>query len=372
MNPILIVVVLLVGIIFALVVYNFSISKKIKTFKNINDKINNLNVLQEFIDTIGKDTAVDDKLQVINEILIEKFKIKYSTIVVFNGAEYVIKASNVDEKHWDTLKNLHTDELFKKSISTATPQYLTINNPNEKLSYQKTELGRAKSAMFFPLYIDNVYIGYWIIESSEPHAFDNIDTNILGIVRENIVAVLKTVTYQNTIENIYRVDKMTGLNSAEYLYGKGKRIIDKYVQSTICMFSITNIEEINKKFGRDVGTDILVRISNNVKTSISAEYIFVRYMGPKFAIAFSGVDIDGAEGFLKTLKEDIEKIKIIEEDEEKPNKKKQKIVDDIDSFPRTNFVIADYYKGTGLEEVTKKLEEYLDDASKDESNISYI
>ncbi len=372
MNPILLIVVLLVGIIFALIVYNLNISKKIKEYKNVSDRVNSLKVLQEFLDTIGKDTPVDDKLQVINEILIEKFKIKYSTIVVFNGAEYVVKASNVDEKHWDTLKNLHTDELFKKSIATATSQYLTISRPDEKLSYQKSEMGRAKSAMFFPLYIDNVYIGYWIIESSEPHAFDNMDTNVLGVVRENIVAVLKTVTYQNTIENIYRVDKMTGLNSAEYLYGKGKRIIDKHVQSTICMFQITNIEEINKKFGRDVGTDIIIRISNNVKTSISSEYIFVRYMGPKFAIAFSGVDIEGTEGFLKTLKEEIEKIKIVEEDEENPKKKKQKIVNDRDSFPRTNFVIADYYKGTGLEEVTKKLEEYLDDAPKDESNISYI
>ena len=40
--------------------------------------------------------------------------------------------------------------------------------------------------------------------------------------------------------------------------------------------------------------------------------------------------------------------------------------------PRTNFVIATYYKGTGLEEVTKKLEEYLDIADKKESNINCI
>ena len=310
------------------------------------------------MDTIGKDTSVDNKLQVINDILIEKFEIKYSTIVVFNGAEYVIKASNVDERHWDTLRNLHTEEMFKDSISTATPKYVTINGEGEKLAYQKSEMGRAKSAMFFPLYIDNIYIGYWIIESSEAHAFDNMDTNVLGIVRENIVSVLKTVSYQNTIENIYRVDKSTGLNSAEYLYGKGKRTIDKYAQSTICMFSITNIEEINKKIGRDFGTKTIIDVSNIVKSSISAQYIFVRYMGPKFAIAFSGVDLEGVEEFIKSIKQEIEK-----------NKKTKK---QIFMHPRTNFILATYYKGTGLEEVTKKLEEYLDNADKSESNINCI
>ena len=263
------------------------------------------------------------------------------------------------------MKNLQTEEMFKDSILTATPKYVTINRPDEKLVYQKTEMARAKSAMFFPLYIDNVYIGYWIIESGEAHAFDTTATRVLGVVRENIVAVLKTVSYQNTIENIYRIDKNTGLYSAEYLYGKGKRIIDKYDQSTICMFKIMNIEEINKKLGREVGTYLIEELSNVVKRNISSQYIFVRYMGPKFAIAFSGVDIEGVENFVNSIKEEIETIEIAKEEKNK-KKQKEKI------FAQMNFVLTTYYKGTGLEEVTKKLEEYLDDCDKDESNINCI
>ena len=40
--------------------------------------------------------------------------------------------------------------------------------------------------------------------------------------------------------------------------------------------------------------------------------------------------------------------------------------------PRLNFVLSSYYKGTGLEEVLKKLEEYLDNADKNESDITNI
>ena len=368
MDPFFILIIVLVFIIAGLIIYNLSIYKKIKSYNNINDKISNLNVLQEFLDTIGKDSSVDNKLEIINNILIEKFAIKYSTIVVFNGAEYTIKATNVDERHWDTMKNLHTEEMFKDSITMATPKYVTTNKPEEKLAYQKMEMGRAKSAMFFPLYIDNVYIGYWIIESNEMHAFDKMDTSVLGVINENIISVLKTVSYQNTIENIYRVDKNTGLNSAEYLYGKGKRVIDKYDQSTICMFKIINIENINEVHGRNIGTQIIEKVSNVVKRNISSQYIFVRYMGPKFAIAFSGVDLDGVENFVKSMKEEIESIQIEEPEKEKTIKKQkqQKI------SPKTNFALATYYKGTGLEEVTKKLEEYLDECNLKESNINCI
>ena len=366
---ILVVIVILVLIIVGLLLYNLSIHKKIQTFNNINDKISNLNVLQDFIDAIGKDESVDNKIQAINDTIIEKFDIKYSTIVVFNGAEYILKASNVNEKHWDALTNLHTDDMFKDSVATATPKYVTVNHPDERLSYQKTEMNRAKSAMFFPIYIDNIYFGYWIIESDQAHAFDKMDTSILEVVRENIVAILKTVSYQNTIENIYRIDKTTGINSAEYLYGNGKRVIDKYSQSSICMFKIINIEEINAKLGRDFGTETILKISNLVKSRIFAEYIFVRYMGPKFAIAFSGVDVDGVVNFVTSMKAEIEKIQINKEIiRDKVKQTKQTIT----ARPKTNFVIATYYKGTGLEEVTKKLEEYLDEADKKESNISCI
>ena len=40
--------------------------------------------------------------------------------------------------------------------------------------------------------------------------------------------------------------------------------------------------------------------------------------------------------------------------------------------PKLNFVISSYYKGTGLEEVLKKLEEYLDNANMNESEITNI
>lgn len=367
-------IIILVMIIAILMVYNITIHKKIETFNNINDKINGLNVLQDFMNTIGEYSSVDEKIKRINEIIVEKYTIiKYSTIVVFNGAEYNLKASNVDPKHWDTLKNLYNEEIFKDSIVTATPKYITVEKSSERLPYQKMEFGRAKSAMFFPLYIDNVYIGYWLIESGEMHAFDTVDTAVIEIIKDNIVTILKTVEYQNTVENIVRIDKFTGLKSAEYLYGEGKKLIYKHTISTVCMFRIANIEEINETTSRELGNETIIEVSNLVKNSISDEYIFIRYMGPKFVIVFSGVEPEGVADFLEDIKKQIEDMNItledeFEEDEPKKKSKKKKDV----AKPILNFVITSYYKGTSMDSVTKKLEEYLDNANKDESDINYI
>lgn len=353
------IIIILILIIVALLAYNLSISKKIENFNSINQKITNLNILQDFMNTISEVTSVNEKIQKINNILIERYNIKYSTIVVYNGTEYVIKASNVDKKHWEVLRNLQSEETFKDSIQSAIPKYITIEKEGERLPYQKMEFEKAKSAIFFPLYIDNVYIGYWIIEGSKPHEFDNIDTTILEVVKNNIVSVLKTVEKQQIIENIVREDKFTKLKSAEYLFGEGKKTIDKYTTSTVCLFKITNIEEINDTLGRKTGNEIITAVSEKVKQDLSDEYIFVRYMGPKFAIVFSGIEMDAIVSFMSQVKEKVENIKIT------VDKNKEAI-------PKINVVLSTYYKGTALEGLTKKLEEYLDTASNNENTINYL
>lgn len=378
---ILAIVIVLVVVIVVLILYNMSIHKKIETFNNINQRITNLNVLQDFMNTIGECSTVEEKIEKINQILIEKYEIKYSTIVVFDGAEYVVKASNVDKKHWDSLKKLHEVAMFKDSISTATPKYVTVNDENERLPYQQMEFGRAKSAIFFPLYIDNVYIGYWILESGKPHDFDNVDTTIFEVVKDNIVTVLKTVVHQKTLETIVRKDTFSGLYSEEYLYGEGKKKIDKYTISTICMFKITNLPTINEQYSRELGNKVISTVAEYIKGNISENYIFVRYMGPKFVIVFSGVESESVAEFLNELKVNVEKLQIslqkpdsnVEEEYIHENNQKRKNTNNTESVnPKLNFVISSYYKGTGLEEVAKKLEQYLDNANENESEINNI
>ena len=84
-------------------------------------------------------------------------------------------------------------------------------------------------------------------------------------------------------------------------------------------------------------------------------------MGPKFVIAFSGVDIDSVAGYINDLKEKIESTKIEEQENE-----------EVFAYPILNFAISTYYKGTGLEEILKKQEDYLDNCDSNESDITNI
>lgn len=366
---IIVVILILVAIIVLLMVYNMSIHKKIASFQNLNQKVTNLNILQEFMDTISKTSTVDEKIEQINNIIIERYQIKYSTIVVYDGTRYVVKASNVDPKHWDalsSLSDLDTEQVFKESIETSIPKYITVEKEGERLPYQKMEFARAKSAMFFPLYVDNVYIGYWLIEGNQPHEFDSVDTTILEVVRNNIVAIFKTIENQRIIESIVRDDKYSTLKTAEYLYTEGKKTIDLYTTSTVCMFRIINLEEINEDISRKTGDAVITKVCETIKSNLANQYIFVRYMGPKFAIVFSGIERAATIEFIQQMKQNIEEIEIEPVDVEFEDD------EDVVAKPKINVIISTYYKGTALEGVLKKQEEYLDNADKNQSQISEL
>ena len=369
MGGLIAIIIILLGIAIALVVYNLNLKKKLQTLSNTNQKVTSLSVLQEFMNTISEQTTAEEKIKKINEILIEKYEIKYSTIVIYNGAEYEIKASNVQEKHWETLRNLQNEKVFIDSIQTATTKYITVNEENDKLPYLKMEYARAKSAMFFPLYIDNIYIGYWIIEGSKPNEFDNVDSTVLEVVKNNIISVLKTVENQRIIDNLVREDTYSGLKSVEYIFSDARKVIDKYPTSAVCLFKLINLSKINEKVNRNTGNKVITEVSKLIKENLSEEYFFVRYSGPKFAIVFSGSDVEGVAQFMNDIKNKVEHLKIEPTDdyEVQSNAKKIPYV-----LPKINVVITTYYKGTALEGVTSKLEEYLDNVEQSESEINYI
>lgn len=188
--------------------------------------------------------------------------------------------------------------------------------------------------------------------------------------------------HQKTLEAIVRKDLFTELYSEEYLYTEGKKIIDRYTTSAVCMFRITNIESINDNYSRKLGNEVIIKVSEFVKNNLSKDYLFIRYMGPKFVIVFSGVDTDSVISFVKDVKNELEKLEIsleenkgieeIEIESIEKNKKKKKAVEQPKVMPKLNFVLTTYYKGTGMEEVLKKLEQYIDSADKTENDITCI
>lgn len=366
MTILIILVLLLIVGIAILLFKTFSMNEKLKKLKNTNQKVNSLGVLQDFMECIGDNLiSSKQKMNKINNILIEKYEIKYSTIVIFDGLKYKIQASNVSEKHWNMFENLHSQDIFMESIKNATPKYITANK-GEKLPYLDMEFERAKSAIFFPMYIDNIYIGYWLIEGNKSHEFDNIDTTILEVIKNNLISAIRCIRNQKTLENLSRIDEITGLNTYEYLYANAIKIIDKYPISIVSLIKIINLQQIEEKISKKTADAVLKRVSEFIKSSLSPEYFCVKYSENILAIVFSGSDMEGVEKFLEDIKNNVEKMKI------KTFASLNENMNGLAVAPKLNIAMRTYYKETALEEVINSLNLYLKETASNESDITSL
>ena len=75
---IILLVVILVLLVLALVIYNVSLHKTIQAYKNQSRRFTNLNILQDFMNIAGSTLSVDKKIKSINDVIVEKYQIKYS------------------------------------------------------------------------------------------------------------------------------------------------------------------------------------------------------------------------------------------------------------------------------------------------------
>ena len=361
-----ILIIILIGIILVLLLNSLKLKESIRKLRSTNQKVNSLNVLQDFMEIMGNNIVdTKEKMQDLNNILIEKYEIKYSTIVIFDGVKYKVEASNVGEKHWKMFEQLQEQDIFVESIENATPKYITVSQ-GEKLPYLDMEFERAKSAIFFPMYIDNIYIGYWLIEGNKSHEFDNIDTTILDVIKNNLLSAIKIIRKQRTLENISRIDKITGLNTYEYLYGSARKTIDKYPTSIVSLVKIINLRQMEEKISKKTADSAMKGISDYIKNCLSPEYILVKYSSDELAIVFSGSDTEGVSKFLESLKSTIEQLRIKVSGSLKDSLNGQAVVS------KLNIACKSYYKETALENVLKNLEDYLNETDSSESNITFL
>ena len=271
-----------------------------------------------------------DKMEELNKVLIEKMDIDYSTIVYYNGLEYITKVTNISdieipnmEKDILYIQNLN---IFKEAIDKREFKYITVDKQEEELPYLENRKNIIKSVIFYPMTSKGKYIGYWLIESKKVKAFENVDIQILENLKQAIRNTIEVLSYEEAIETMVRDDKFSELKTMEYLQTEGKMLLEQYNKPQIVMFRIDNLEEVNEEFSRNAGNVLITEVTKKIHSITRGDNIFVRYMGPKFIIILDDKknieenntdDIIQKNNYmevLKNIKENVEHIKHVQTD----------------------------------------------------------
>lgn len=303
-------------LVIILAVYNEYENYNIKKKNNGNKKSLIVeNTIQKMFDILGSDINTNKKIDKLNNVIISAFRPKYSSIVLFDGENHIMKSTNVEDCYIDVIKNVYEESIFSGCTNKDTSKYI-ISKVNNIVSYKSALERGIRSVMFSPIFYDDVYLGFWIIEDEKENAFDNISENDLKKFKYNLGLFIENIGMQSTIEIADNTDIQTGYYNRVYLYSNSRQILTKSQTSSITMIELKNVPDINDKYGRNIGNTLILKMCNAIKDIVSKESVLVRYTGLRFLVITPNSNAQIAQPVVERILQIIKSISEYVEDEE--------------------------------------------------------
>lgn len=344
--------VIIVLVLIAVIIYK---NTKIKYLKNINEDAMAFSVVQKMFEIMGANISANKKLKELNTVFRDIFQAKYSTIVLYDGKNNLIKASNVPEELACALGTVSSDDSFTYNVSRNVAKYVTVSS-EKSLSYNTAEERGIKSAIFAPIYDGTTYMGFWLLENKEKDAFENISQQQLAILRKNLAVFLYGIKAQEKTEKSEDLNRQTGIYNMNYFYNKEVKKIEATNVTSFMLLSLQNLKEINLKYNKKTGDKYLVTSIDYIKNAFTSKVTLVRYSGTKILLVFKNMDSSKLTMVAEKLQARMQNYGVNLPQGHTPIK--------------TKIVIAEYVKeNEDIDTVIKKLDTILE---KTDSNIALV
>ena len=269
-----------------------------KNYSIMAKNYSTVTILQEIMVILGAKIQASQKLERINEILINRFDIAYSSIVERTENGNIIKASNVPSDLYEYIVNLDKLPEFEESMKQDVPKYITRTRT---LDYQTADERNIRSVLIFPLFREDEYRGFWVLEDIRNSAFDNVKVQ-LSIIKDNITLVLQNNDYAVSLENktfaleiankkleeMANRDGLTGAFNKSFMHKTLDTVFNgNNRRNSLAIMDIDHFKNYNDKNGHMEGDNLLRSLAQLITDSLRESDMLFRFGGEEFVILFA-------------------------------------------------------------------------------------
>ncbi len=302
-------------------------------------------IVQEMLNTMSLDIKATDKIENLNKVFVNKLNIAYSTICLYDGNNYEVKASNVEKEYVTAIPDVAYDKSFKSNILKKNVKYIEAEG-EKTLLYKSAIERKIKNALLIPICFEENYLGFVLFEDVRNNNLKDITDLTLIDLKSNIANFLENVEFQNTLETANIIDNQTSFYNTVYLYSNARKFMATYNNSAMVTIKLTNLPDINDNYGRNIGNLLLVKFANATKEVLGNDNIYIRYSGLRFIIFIKNKTAEAVQSQIEAL---LSKYKEIYE-----------YVNDIKVSIETQLLIHTLKKQNNLEKEIQKTMSYID------------
>lgn len=250
--------------------------------------------------------------------------VKYiSKITLSNKALLLIENENGENEvvYSYRINNVNTVKSYFNNKIESQDNVLILSENDIYFNNLEIESMKIKGCMYIRIRNEETYLngsnkinGKLILLSD--NAINNINDSSKILV-EKLVPFINFMLKKYNLTISSTLDKLTGAYNRRYFEQALTRLLDNEKATNnifgIIMFDIDDFKGVNDKYGHQTGDEVLVKVVKEVKKSIYKNNIIGRYGGEEFLILIPNADEEKMINLAETIRENIEKAKILGE-----------------------------------------------------------
>lgn len=286
--------------------FSFSVDTKLKDDAGkVANKLNDLSEIFRFKKTIEHDDKKERIYERMAYILEHNFNIKEFLImqhaVLLGTRSVVYKSEHMDEMAKKIIENSPKEcRAFRTNLQTCSTDFHKICD----LCFKND-----KESLCLPFPISEEVSLSLLIYADSKEDIQRIKELVPIITNyfELTEPVLQTKLLMEKLEEKSLKDPMTGLYNRRFLDGYIENEILNKKQFSVMMLDVDFFKQVNDTHGHDVGDQVIVGLSEVIRSNIKGSDLAIRYGGEEFTVILFDIPLQRVEAIASSIKNEFGK-----------------------------------------------------------------
>jgi diguanylate cyclase (GGDEF)-like protein len=281
--------------------------EKAKLHEQSNAMVAELRLINELTKRLNSRLhKLQDTIEFASSQLLNIFHADYGWILQYMPAknQFVIISSNVPELNGESFA---TDFGFIGIMwKTKEPVILSEYGSAESIDSRVMSVTNSRSLLAAPLIINGEMIGAVILSHREPNHFSYDNYKLMEVLSVHLGLAVTNASSHAEVRRMVITDNVTGLYSRNYLNERISRRLKRDGSGSLILMDIDHFKRINDTFGHQAGDNILLQVSEIIRSSIRDGDIPARWGGEELAVYLPHMGLEQAVAVAKIIRERVE------------------------------------------------------------------
>jgi diguanylate cyclase (GGDEF) domain len=277
-----------------------------KLYEQSNLLIAELQLINDMAKRLSQSLRPKEIFEFVTSEFLNVFKAEFCCVLQYDREErrFIVMSSNIPAM---------IDETFPADygfcgivMQTKEPLIISDYRESDNVQSRLMEVTGARSLIAAPIFVGGEVGGVIFVAHRNANFFSYDNYKLLQVISSHVGLAIANATLHAAVRRMVITDNLTGLHARHYLNEQIQKRQRQDPSGSLILVDIDYFKRVNDTYGHQIGDQILVQVSNVIKSTIRDTDIAARWGGEELAVYLPLVRIEQAIRVAERIRQRVE------------------------------------------------------------------